>query len=110
VRSQVSADRDRRWVFEDTQARAFQIVSPVPNPWGQEWKILFSKQFQKSDRSKWPYRLQLKLFEPDEQVPSARILREEYKGVFSYTEGHSVAYYAHEFKERIWISYSVILI
>ncbi|NJM68540.1 MAG: hypothetical protein HC851_24190 [Acaryochloris sp. RU_4_1] len=108
----IQSTKADRWIFEDAQAQAFQIISPVPNPWGQEWKIVFSKQFQKSDNSKWPYRLQLKLFEPDqEQVPTAKILREDYKGIFGYTEEITAAFYSYPYSEKnkIWISYSVVL-
>lgn len=107
---EIASTKADRWAFEDSQSSAFRIISPVPDPWKSEWKIVSSKQFQKSDRSKWPYRLVLKMFEPDEEEVPVRLLREEYKGIFGYSEGLSAAFYTVLIKDKIWVSYSVVLI
>ncbi|NJR54617.1 MAG: hypothetical protein HC768_08405 [Acaryochloris sp. CRU_2_0] len=108
----IESTKPDRWIYQDRQTEAFQILSPVASPWGQEWKIVFTKQFRKGNNIKWPYRLQLKLFEPDqEQVPAAKIIREQPKSLFPYSEGLTAAFYAYPYSEQnnIWISYSVVL-
>lgn len=95
-----------RYLFQDKQTSALRIQSPVPSPWGQQWKIVLSPQKQKGDRSLWPYRINLKLFPLDTEGVSARIEREEVKGVFAWAEGQPLAFYAFPVKGKIWIFYS----
>ena len=77
--SPLPSPREGLWLFQDKSTAAARIASPVPSPWGQRWKVMPSMQMQKGDRSKWPYRLVLKLFPLDGEGTPATFEREEVK-------------------------------
>jgi hypothetical protein len=94
-----------RYLFEDHLSSALRINSPVPDPFGQEWVIISSLQKQKADRSEYPYRLVLKLFEEGTDIVPATLEREIYKGVFTWSY-RAIAFYSFPLDNKIWLSYS----
>jgi hypothetical protein len=99
------------WLFEDKLTSALRVRSPIFDPWGQDWTILFSPQHQKSDKSQYPYRLVLRLYS-DGEAPHATITREFYKGAFAWAGqpllGHYVFPVAPERSSiPLWLTYSI---
>ena len=103
----VFLEKRKNYIFVDKDTMALQISSPTDSPWEKQWKILPSIQMQKSDHSKWPYRLVLKLFPPDGEGELVILEREEVKGVFAWAHSHTDAFYAFPTSEdKLWIFYS----
>lgn len=103
----LQSPREGVWLFQDKASSSLRIAAPVPRPWGQEWKIVPSMQMQKSDRSKYPYRLVLKLFPPDGEGTPATIERELVKGLFAWADHQPLAFYAFpRGGEHLWVFYS----
>lgn len=93
--------------FADKAVKALEISMPPAGVWSQPWKIITSKQHQKGDKSKWPYKLVLRLYEPDDDTVAAVIEREEFKGVFAWSEVGPMEFYAFPKGDQyLWISYS----
>ena len=99
-------EKRKTYIFTDRDTRALQISSPTDSPWGKQWKIVPSMQMQKSDGSKWPYRLTLRLFPPDGEGELATLEREKVKGVFAWSHSHTAAFYAFPITDKLWIFYS----
>ena len=99
-------EKRKTYIFTDRDTRALQISSPTDSPWGKQWKIVPSMQMQKSDGSKWPYRLTLRLFPLDGEGELATLEREKVKGVFAWTHSHTAAFYAFPITDKLSIFYS----
>lgn len=98
-----------RWTFEDKLTSALRIQSPVENPWGQAWKIIASMQYQKADRSQYPYRLVLRLFPPDGDGIPATLEREYVKGVFAWSGQEALSFYAFPTERKsLWVFYTFL--
>jgi len=102
----LQSNSEGRWLFEDKSQSALRIQSPTPTPWGQQWKIVLSRQEQKGDGSRWPYRLVLKLFQPDGEGIPAELEREQVKGVFAWADHQPLAFYAFPTGPNLWLLYS----
>lgn len=100
--------------FRDCQSKAFEIKSPVPDPFDQEWTILFSVQKQKSDKSEYPYKLVLRLYPPKkgELITKGLIEREIFKGVFASSGQPTTSFYALPIESTSqisnWLTYSIL--
>ncbi len=107
----ITSEKKGIFLFEDLSSKALKIQSPIENPFGQEWTILYSQQKQKSDTSVFPYRLILRLYPVDRTLTPAIILREKIKGVFASSNRSTLAFYAFPIDIKsipIWLLYSVI--
>jgi hypothetical protein len=116
----IDSFKEGRWLFQDKGTPCLRIISPVPNPWDKSWVILFSFQHNKADISSSVFRLDLKLFEPNEQtkdVISSPLIREVYKGKFGCTNTLYPIFFTAFFQqikngkvqENIWVNYTVLL-
>lgn len=80
----VDSDKDY-FLFEDKQSKAIRIKSPIANPFDKKWGIALQHQRQKSDISPFPYRLVIKLVEPDPDAIPCDLERRLEKGVYIYS-------------------------
>lgn len=92
--------------FVDKGTSALEIHMPPSGEWGQLWKIIPSKQKQKGDGSEWPYKLVLRLYEPDGEGIPATIEREHVKGVFAWSYDSPADFYAFTLGQNLWLYYS----
>jgi hypothetical protein len=119
----IDSTKEGRWLFQDKGTPCLRIVSPVPNPWGYEkWVIMLSFQQNKADKSSSVNRLDLKLFEFDENnrdnIIDSPLIREIYKGKFGYTNALSPIVFTAffqaikngEVQQNIWVNYTVMQI
>ena len=104
----LQSNREGRWLFEDRGTSMFRLISPVAAPFGQPWKFVFQPQQQKTDRSQFPYRLNIKLFPvDDEDVPRCECRREVVKGLYAWANCPTVAFYAFPRElGGMWVMYS----
>jgi hypothetical protein len=80
----VPPDKDY-FLFEDKATSAIRIKSPIANPFGKTWGLALQHQKQKSDIAPFPYRLVIKLVNPDPDAIPCDLERRMEKGVYTYT-------------------------
>jgi hypothetical protein len=104
----IQSKTEGKWLFEDIDSKTFRVVSPVPDPWGQEWVIWASKQSQRADKEPLNTRVDFRLYPPEskDDVFSAQIQREMVKGYFTWAVERPYEFFAVQVRERIYLSYS----
>lgn len=111
-------DKRQNYIFSDRSMKFVTIESPTFDPWGKEWIINLGFKFQKSDRSKYPIDLAIKLFEPDlsTNLPRCQIDRNQFKSRFAYANEPCKAFYCFESqwdgherhgRTKFWIAYTI---
>jgi hypothetical protein len=106
----IQSRKSEKWVFEDIDSPTFRVVSPVPNPWEQEWNIWASKQCQRADKEPLNTRVDFRLYpvESKDGVVSARIERELIKGYFAWAIDRPYDFFVVQVKERLYLTYSFL--
>ena len=94
-----------RWFFGDNATIGVRVISPDPSPWGKQWTIVPARQNQKSDKALWYFRVDFRLYPPEEGVPTI-LEREQYKGYFAYAKQASIDYFNFYLEEKEILSYS----
>jgi hypothetical protein len=104
----IQSRKSDQWIFEDIDSPTFRVISPVPNPWEQEWNIWASKQCQRADKEPLNTRVDFRLYplESKDDVASARIERELIKGYFAWAVERPYEFFAVQIRERIYLTYS----
>jgi hypothetical protein len=82
------------FLFEDKATSAIRIKSPIANPFGKTWGIALQHQKQKSDISPFPYRLVIKLVNPDPDAIPCDLERRMEKGVYVYSQSDPFVFIA----------------
>jgi hypothetical protein len=78
---------DDWYIFHDRNTPLVKVYSPTKDMTGK-WCIVLSIQFNRTDNTKYPYAMTLKLFPVDknnEQETQARITRSFFKGKFAHS-------------------------
>jgi hypothetical protein len=107
------APRDTgRFQWADKATDAVRIVSPVPDPWVSHQKILLRiTQGKTRGGLYYPKRLDLVVLPSDAQdVVSAKIIRERWKGLFAYSEEPTLRFFAFPVEDisQKWLMMSIL--
>ena len=105
--------KDNVYELVDKASNKFRIISPVVNPFDEEWIISINPRQNKSDNTRYVIGITFKLFyiSPDNiNTQEGIILRELYKSTLAYSQNKTRMFYASQSNQNnIWISYSIIL-
>lgn len=113
----IESPTPKKFLWEDKSSSAVRIAAEF-NPFDRPVTIVISPQKQKSDKSEYPYRLVFKCFESGEGAVPAIIAREQFKGIYCWSQKHSrypgcgyPLFFGFPREARIheWLGYSIYL-
>jgi hypothetical protein len=89
----IPSNRPDQYWFVDKASIAVRVRSPISNPFGRLWTVLFSQVEQESNNSKYSIKLDLKLFEPSlaclKNLSKVEIGRSLVKGYLAHSVNES---------------------
>jgi hypothetical protein len=92
----ITSTRPDQYWFVDKASIAVRVRSPIQNPFGRLWTVLFSQVEQESNNSKYSIKLDLKLFEPSlaclKNLSKVEIERSLVKGYLAYSPCESFCF------------------
>lgn len=111
--SAIAPNKYFRWC--DRASDRVRILSPVENPWSQDWLIFprvvhaRSRGIDRTSETFYPSRLELVCQPIGGEHPKGKVLRERYKGHFALSYEPSLLFFAFHTEHREpWLTYTLI--
>jgi hypothetical protein len=102
-----------RFLWEDKASPAIRIMADFSNPFSRQLVIVISQQKMKTDLSEYPYRVVFRCFEAGDNAIPAVIVREQFKGVYAWSQAHPnygyPLFFGVPIAEKSWLGYSIYL-
>lgn len=119
IYKQVNRTENYAYVYEDKATHLIRICSNFSDIWDKDLEVRIKIQWGKTEKGKYPLRLDLQVFPVERELERCQIIREDYLGKFAFTTRNNtrneiLGFYCFQsvsvnaINPR-WIAYSVVL-